>query len=146
MWSTIKDNFINNPDERYKRCYITNLKIIAFDTIAALGLGLLSLGAKLIYEDLDKESKKSNEFADAFWANMVGIGYKTVNYTKLDFLFLESIFSPVIDFNPFALSYLSNAIEQLVGVITGDKNAFNAIANSCGLARQNKPIFNYLAN
>lgn len=146
MWSTIKDNFINNPDERYRRCYITNLKIIAFDTIAALGLGLLSLGAKIIYEDLDKESKKSNEFADAFWANMVGIGYKTLNYTKLDFLFLESIFSPVIDFNPFALSYLSNAIEQLVGVITGDKNAFSAIANSCGLARQNKPIFNYLAN
>lgn len=145
MLQTIKDKFTHNPDENYRRCYITNLKLIAYDTIAAILLGALCMGLKLVYDDLDDEAKKSEDLNDVILADMFGLFYKSFNYAKLDFFWWESIFSPTIDWNPFAFSYLTNAVEQVMDVATGDKNAFMAFADSWGLARQNKPLFRYLA-
>ena len=47
MMSTIREKFIENPNENYRRCYITNLKILAFDALAAIMLGALCLGAPI---------------------------------------------------------------------------------------------------
>ena len=35
MMATIREKFLENPDENYQRCYISNLKILAFDACAA---------------------------------------------------------------------------------------------------------------
>lgn len=145
MMTTIREKYINNPDENYRRCYIQNLKILAFDTCAAVMLGALCLGLSLIYNDLDDEAKKSEDLTDAILADVFGLVYRTFNYAKLDFFWWESIFSPTIDWNPFAFSYLTNAAEQVFEVATGDKNAFAAFSESWGIARQNKPLFRYLA-
>lgn len=146
MLDTIREKFINNPDENYRRCYVTNLRILAFDACAAIMLGALCLGLSIVYDDLDDEARKSEDLTDAILADMFGLVYKTFNYAKLDFLWWDSILSPTIDWNPFAFSYLTNAVEQTFEVATGDKNAFAAFAESWGVARQNKPLFRYLAN
>lgn len=145
MMATIREKFINNPDENYRRCYVTNLKILAFDTCAAIMLGALCLGLSIIYDDLEDEAKKSEDLTEVILADMFGLVYKTFNYAKLDFLWWESIFAPTIDWNPFAFSYLTNAFEQVTEIATGDKNVFAAFAESWGFARQNKPLFRYLA-
>lgn len=145
MMTTIREKFINNPDENYRRCYVQNLRILAFDACAAIMLGALCLGLSIVYDDLEDEAKKSEDLTDAILADMFGLVYKTFNYAKLDFFWWDSIFSPTIDWNPFAFSYLTNAAEQVFEVATGDKNAFAAFAESWGVARQNKPLFRYLA-
>ena len=108
-------------------------------------LGALCLSLSIVYDDLDDEARKSEDLTDAILADMFGLVYKTFNYAKLDFLWWDSILSPTIDWNPFAFSYLTNAVEQTFEVATGDKNAFAAFAESWGVARQNKPLFRYLA-
>ena len=145
MMSTIREKFINNPDENYRRCYISNLKILAYDACMALMLGALCLGLSFVYDDLEDDAKKSEDITDVVLADVFGLFYKSVNYAKLDFFWWDSIFSPTIDWNPFSVSQMKNAFEQISAVATGDKNIFNAMASSFGLARQNKPLFRYLA-
>jgi hypothetical protein len=59
MLKTVREKFIYNPDENYRRCYISNLKLLAFDLSMALMLGTLCLGLNIVYEDLEKHAKKS---------------------------------------------------------------------------------------
>lgn len=146
MLETINEKFINNPDENYRRCYVSNLKVLAYDACAAIILGALCLSMGLVYDDLEDDADKSEDLTDAILADMFGLVYKSFNYAKLDFFWWESIFGPTIDWNPFSVSYLKNAVEQATAVATGDKNVFNALINSFGIARQNKPIFRYLAD
>jgi hypothetical protein len=74
-------------------------------------LGALCLGLSIVYDDLEDESKKSEDLTDAILADMFGLVYKTFNYAKLDFFWWDSILSPTIDWNPFAFSYLTSAAE-----------------------------------
>lgn len=145
MMSTIREKFLENPDENYRRCYVTNLKILAFDAMAAIMLGALCLGLSVVYDDLEDDAKKSEDLTDVILADAFGLVYKSFNYAKLDFFWWNSIFSPTIDWNPFAVSSAVNAIEQVVAVASGDRNVFSAMAQSFGIARQNKPLFRYLA-
>lgn len=145
MMSTIREKFIENPDENYRRCYISNLKILAFDAMAAIMLGALCLGLSVVYDDLEDDAKKSKDLTDVILADAFGLIYKSFNYAKLDFFWWDSIFSPTIDWNPFVVSSTLNAIDQITAVASGDRNIFNAMAQSFGIARQNKPLFRYLA-
>lgn len=146
MMSTIREKFINNPDENYRRCYVTNLKILAYDMCMAIMLGALCLGLSVVYDDLEDDALKSEDLTDVILADMFGLVYKTFNYAKLDFFWWDSIFSPTIDWNPFMLSTLTNTIEQVTDIATGDKNAFDAMTQMFGFARQNRPIFKYLGD
>ena len=146
MMATIREKFIENPDENYRRCYVSNLKILAYDACMAILLGAICLGMNLVYDDLEDEAKKSEDLTDVILADAFGLVYKTFNYAKLDFFWWESIFSPTIDWNPFMLSSLTNTIEQVTDVATGEKNAFDAMCQMFGFARQNRPIFKYLGD
>lgn len=146
MMATIREKFIENPDENYRRCYVSNLKILAYDACMAIMLGALCLGMSIMYEDLEDEAKKSEDLTDVILADTFGLVYKTFNYAKLDFFWWDSIFSPTIDWNPFMLSSLTNTIEQVTDVATGEKNAFDAMIQMFGFARQNRPIFRYLGD
>lgn len=146
MMTTIREKFIENPDENYRRCYVSNLKILAYDACMAIMLGALCLGMSIVYEDLEDEAKKSEDLTDVILANTFGLFYKTFNYAKLDFFWWDSIFSPTIDWNPFMLSSLTNTIEQVTDVATGQKNAFDAMTQMFGFARQNKPVFRFLGD
>ena len=98
------------------------------------------------YDDLEDEALKSEDLTDVILANTFGLVYKTLNYAKLDFFWWDSIFSPTIDWNPFMVSSLTNTIEQVTDVATGEKNAFDAAVQMFGVARQNRPIFKYLGD
>lgn len=146
MISTIREKFINNPDENYRRCYVTNLKILAYDVCMAIMLGAICLGLRAVYDDLEDDALKSEDLTDVILADLFGLMYKTVNYAKLDFFWWDSIFSPTIDWNPFMVSSLTNTIEQVTDVALGEKNAFDAMVQMFGFARQNRPIFKYLGD
>ena len=145
MLTTVREKFINNPDENYRRCYVSNLKLLAYDTCMAIMLGALTLGLSIVYDDLEDDAKKSEDLTDVILADVFGLVYKSFNYAKLDFFWWESIFAPALDWNPFMVSSLLNAVEQATNVATGDQNAFAALSNTFGFARQNKPFFRYLA-
>ena len=146
MMTTIREKFIENPDENYRRCYVSNLKVLAYDMCMAIMLGALCLAMSMVYDDLEDEALKSEDLTDVILADAFGLVYKTFNYAKLDFFWWDSIFSPTIDWNPFMLSSLTNTVKQVSEVATGDKNAFDAMTQMFGVARQNRPIFKYLGD
>jgi hypothetical protein len=111
MMATIREKYLENPDENYRRCYLSNLKILAYDTCAAIMLGALCLSLGLVYNDLEDEAKKSEDLTDAVLADMFGLVYKTFNYAKLDFFWWDSIFSPTIDWNPYVITSMTNAFD-----------------------------------
>lgn len=146
MLTTIRDKFLENPDENYRRCYVSNLKILAYDACMAIMLGALCLGLSVVYDDLEDDALKSEDLTDVILADMFGLVYKTFNYAKLDFFWWESIFGPTIDWNPFMLSSLTNTVTQVMDVASGEKNAFDAAIQMFGIARQNRPMFKYLGD
>ena len=111
MLATIREKYTNNPDENYRRCYLSNLKILTYDICMAVILGAICLGLQVVYDDLEDEAKKSEDLTDVILADLFGLAYKTFNYAKLDFFWWESIFSPTIDWNPFMVSSTINAVE-----------------------------------
>jgi hypothetical protein len=44
------------------------------------------------------------------------------------------------------VNYLSNTITQVTDIALGEKNAFDAMTQMFGFARQNKPLFGYLGD
>jgi hypothetical protein len=111
MMATIREKFLENPDENYQRCYLSNLKILAFDACAAILLGALCMGLRVVYDDLEDDAKKSEDLTDVILADAFGLFYKTFNYAKLDFFWWDSIFRPTIDWNPFMVTSMTNAFE-----------------------------------
>ena len=61
-------------------------------------------------------------------------------HSFMDFNFLESIFSPTMDWQPFAFSSLQRLAENVSDYITTDQSFASTIANSASVLRQAKPI------
>lgn len=68
----------------------------------------------------------------------------SINHSFMDFNFFESIFSPTIDWQPFAFSSLQRTTKNIVEYATTDKSFASTIANSASVLRQSKPIIKCL--
>lgn len=58
----------------------------------------------------------------------------------MDFNFIDSIFSPTMDWQPFAFSSLTSLAQNTADFVTGDKDFTSSIVNSAAATRQAKPI------
>lgn len=98
-----------NPDENLRTAYRSNIKHILFDLFFMLGVG--NLVAMLLLPE-DDELKKEH-FADrgdldkAVTYASYNFFYKSFRNSFMDFNFIDSIFSPVVDWQPMSLSCIT---------------------------------------
>ena len=135
-----------NSDENLRTAYRSNIKHILFDLFFMLGVG--NLVAMLLLPE-DDELKKEH-FADrgdldkAVTYASYNFFYKSLRNSFMDFNFIDSIFSPVVDWQPMSLSSITQLCGNTWHFATGDKSFTSSLANSCAVTRQLKPVIRSL--
>ena len=86
-------------------------------------------------DDLTKESDVHDP-ADQAGLVMMRLLYATLRNSFADFNMLDSIGSPMMDWQPFSFSYISKDITNLWDMVTGERNVFKGLA---GMSAATKP-------
>ena len=72
--------------------------------------------------------------------------FKTVHNSALDFNAINSLFDISLDWNPFAVSYMSNFLSNTADLAVGDKSFSNYITSSFSGTKPFRPIFSCIEN
>lgn len=137
--------FGENVDPEMRKAYETNMKHFIADFVLWLLVGTFAnFALKDWAEEEAKDAKKSGDFDDAMFATFATLCYRTVKYSSNDFIWWESIFGPMLDWNPMVLSHVGNDVANVMGIVTGDKSFTDAIVGSFSAAKQVKPLFTYV--
>ena len=144
-WNSEYEEYIKSLDPDMQIVYRANIRKLIADLIGTLLLGsiiggLANIGSKYLV----KEAKDSGKFSDASIASMFQIDVHSWVYAVDDFNFIKSIGNPLIDWNPFTFSIMTNIATSVWNVITGDKSAYQALTNIFSVTREIKPIMDNL--
>lgn len=136
----------NNQDENIRTIRQANLKQFIGD-LSFYGI-ISTLIAGLIMADWDKElqkeAKNSGEFTDALKATAFKLIRTSFGQSADDFNWWNSIGSPLIEWNPFALSQASYLLGRLSNIIMGDQDFYTGVVNSFAAGKQMKPLMQWL--
>lgn len=138
---------VSEVDEDIVNMYKSNLKLMLSDFLGWLLIGII-LGGLLegLADDEIKKAKKSGEFGDAMFASGTQLLFKTVHNSALDFNAINSLFDISLDWNPFAVSYMSSFLSNTADLAVGDKSFSNYITSSFSGTKPFRPIFNCIEN
>lgn len=135
-----------NPDDNLRTAYRSNIKHLAFDLVFMLGFGnIVTMIMAPQDDDLKKihlKDKGSMDKAVAY--NAYNFLYRTLKSSFMDFNFIDSIFSPVVDWQPMSLSAMSKLAKNLWDYFTTDRSFTATLANSSAVTREFKPILRCL--
>ncbi len=132
----------NNPDVNLRTAYRSNIKHLLIDLFFAAVIGNLFAAALEPWED-DAKKQFNADMGDMGKASQyaaVSLISKSINHSFMDFNFIDSIFSPTMDWQPFAFSSLTSLAQNTADFVTGDKDFTSSIVNSAAATRQAKPI------
>ena len=139
------NKFGANVDPELKKAYESNIKLLFTDLVMAAIIGGLVAGALGDWaDDEEKEARKSGHMDDAIMATAVGLLYRTINNSAMDFLWWNSIFDISMDWNPMSLVYFGNQLNLVSEVFTGEADAVEVAVKSFSAARQVRPILECL--
>ena len=136
----------NNPDANLRIAYRSNIKHLFVDLFFALLVGNLFAAA---LDPWDEEERKKfyadpSDIAQASRYTATKLVADSVSHSFMDFNFMDSIFSPTMDWQPFAFSSLGKLGTNAWEYVTTDKSFASTMANSSAFTRQVKPILKSL--
>lgn len=135
-----------NTDDNLRTAYRSNIKHLIFDLVFMFGIGNL---VALICAPEDDELRKAH-YADkanldkAMYYASYNFMYKTLRNSFMDFNFIDSIFSPVVDWQPMSFSSITKLSGNIWDYITTDNSFASTLANSSAVTRQLKPVIRSL--
>lgn len=140
------DNMWNAEDANLRTAYRSNIKHLVIDLFFVAIVANLFAAA---FDPWEKDEKKKF-YADqgdmeqaSKYAAVKFLG-DTVKHSFFDFNAINSIFSPTMDWQPFAFSSLERLASSAMKCFTGDQSFSSTIANSTAVTRQTKPIIKSL--
>ena len=134
------EDLLYNPEYQLARA---NLIQILYDTTITLTMAPITAALMAGWEDeLEKEAKKSKELDDALIATAAHLAIKILRYSYLDLNYIESIGSPLLNWQPVAFEYYLKRLSDLMEVAIGDKDVHTAIVNASGALGSTRLIWN----
>lgn len=127
----------NNPDANLRIAYRSNIKHLFVDLFFALLVGNLFAAA---LDPWDEEERKKfyadpSDIAQASRYTATKLVADSVSHSFMDFNFIDSIFSPTMDWQPFAFSSLGKLGTNAWEYVTTDKSFASTMANSSAFTR-----------
>ena len=134
-------------DTDVQQLYKANFKLMLCDFLGWLLIGTILSGLLGgLADDEIKKAKKSGHMDDAFAASAAQLLYKTVNNSALDFNAFNSLFDMSVDWNPFALSYMTNWFSNTADLVMGDSSFTKYLCSSMSATKPFKPVFACIEN
>ena len=136
----------NNQDENIRTIRQANLKqfigdLTFYGIISVLIAGLLMADWD---KELQKEAKESGELGDAIKATAFKLLRTSFGQSADDFNWWSSIGSPLIGWNPFALSQATYLFGRASNVIMGDQDFYTGVINTFAAGKQMGPLMAWL--
>ena len=121
--------------------YRNNIKQFTYD------LSLLIIGGTIIsallgdwLDDLLKENKDSDDLLTGLQLAAANVAVMSVNYSFLDYDFLESIVNPISEWTPFSFQWSAKTISNLINTAVGDTSVWDGVIKMSGGLYQIKPL------
>lgn len=142
---SVKENLNDiwwNPDPNLRRAYRSNLKHLLLDMFFFAVVGNIFAA---MFDPWEEEEKKQfnqdpSDMGKACSYAAVSLLADSFRHSFMDFNFFDSIFSPTINWQPFAFSSMQRTAGNIWDYITTDKSFASTVANSSAALRQAKPI------
>ena len=136
----------NNQDENIRTIRQANLKQFMGDLTFYGIIGVLIAGMLMADWDkeLQKEAKESKDFNDALKATSFKLFRTSLGQSADDFNWWHSIGSPLIGWNPFALSQSTYLFGRVSNMIMGDTDFYTGVVSSFAAGKQMKPLMEWL--
>ena len=136
--------YYNHEDENLRRAYRNNLRQLIYDMFMMFFFGMLVTPA-LLNATKDYTKDIGNEdLASAIANNSLLNTVEILNSSFQDFNPLSSIFGRGVQWTPLAIQSAERTYENLVNMVTGDKDAFDTFVNFSAATRTQKPIWDYI--
>lgn len=137
--------FGDSVDPELRKTYITNMKTLMADITMWLLVGTLATAFLGDWADDEaKKAKESGNLEDAMFATFANLTFRTVRYSAMDFAWWKTISDPLLDWNPMALSHISNDMSSIIDMAMGEKSFCDGLVSSFSAARQVRPMFTYI--
>lgn len=132
----------NCEDINLRTAYRSNLKHLVIDFVFAAIVGNLFAAAFDPWEEEEKKkfNQDPSDMGKAAEYAAVSLLADSFEHSFMDFNFLDSIFSPTMNWQPFAFSSLQKLVSNTFEYVTTDKSFASTMANSASVLRQAKPI------
>lgn len=143
-WDNCISQIWNNPDEKLRNTYRANLKQFQYDLTMFLILGEL-FGDMLVKASMEYQKKNKNkQFSDAVENTLLQLGPKMLRQSVMDFNFFDSFAGRLVSWNPFALSSMTQLVNNYSRAIFGEQRFYDAFVNTTTATRTLRPIFEFI--
>lgn len=138
------DNYWNADDENLKRAYRNNLGQMFYDLILMFLLGIFAMPAMIQATKEHIKDTGNNTFLDAMANNALLNTVMMLDSSTKDFNPIASIGGKGIQWTPFSITSMQRTYENLSSIITGDRDAFDAIVKTSAATRTQEPIWDFV--
>lgn len=133
-WKEALETYTENPDESVRNAFRTNMRQLLSDVIISILVGGIIAGLlRKMYGDMKNDDNVPELAKDASF-----ILYRAVSNAALDANIWNTVMSTTTDWNPLTITWTKKAASNILSVMSGDKNAFDALANSVSSVGQVK--------
>ena len=141
----IKELLTNeNIDPDLRRLYAANLKQLWYDLIMLLLLGVF---ASSLLHNGQKEFAKTHtneNFGNALANTAINLGVGIIDSSADDFNFGKSIFGRGVQWTPFAISSMTNVVNQYKNMINGSQDFYDAVIKTTSATRGTTPFWDFV--
>lgn len=92
-----------------------------------------------LLKDLKEDTKDSNDLTDAATMAFANIAIMSVKNSFLDFNLFGSLVDPVVSWTPMSLDWAGRTTNNLINLVSGDKDLWDTIVSSSSALRAVKP-------
>lgn len=133
-WKEAIASYTENTDESVRNAFRTNMRQLTSDLIISILVGAIIAGLlRKMYGDIKTDDNVPDIAKDASY-----ILARAVSNAALDANIFNTVMNTTMDWNPLTITWTKNAVSNIAGVLSGDKNAFDALSNSISSVGQVK--------
>lgn len=133
-WKEALETYTENPDETVRNAFRTNMRQLTSDVVISLLVGAIIAGLlRKMYEDMRGDDEVPEIAKDAAY-----ILSRAVTNAALDANIFNTVMGTTTDWNPLTITWTKKAASNILSVLSGDKSAFDALANSVSSVGQVK--------
>lgn len=137
-------NYFKNTDEYAKQLFRANLTQLGYDLFMLFFFGML-IGRALKNASNNYIKEKGNDkLGQAFMNTCLYGTVKMFNTSTDDFNWARSIFGQVVDWTPFSLGMLRRQVSNMVELIDGERDTYDALINMASATRNTRPFWDYV--
>lgn len=90
------------------------------------------------------KEKGNDKLGQAFMNTCLYGTVKMFNTSTDDFNWARSIFGQVVDWTPFSLGMLRRQVSNMVELIDGERDTYDALINMASATRNTRPFWDYV--